>query len=608
MNKRKKKNEKRERFKTPKNFWFGLKTVTKASPMALPILMAMEISYWLFKDFIMEVLFFKTLLSVIEGNGTFRQYMMYVLMFVTCGIIVKGIEMLTDYYIVICNRKLYKNVYSKIFAQAGKMDIECYENPDYYDKYTRATEMITERVVYDFCFDLAILVADILTMAALFTYVISVDPKLLFVLILSVISIVIKTFEDKIQVKRDKEMTTNKREKDYVRRVVYLKDYSKDMRTSGIFNVMKDRYRNAVERNRETYKKYGIKIAIIEVVVSLFSETLPTVASYVYAGYRYAVKRDISVSDFSVVITAVNTMRYRISNVMYFFSELQKESIKFGYLKEFLSFAPKIRTGEKKAEEFESIEFRNVSFKYPSSEQYSLKNVSLKISSLERVAIVGKNGAGKSTFVKLLLRFYDPTEGEILYNGVNVTEYDISSLRERLSTIFQNYKVYALSVDENVLCREIESKEDKFISEKSLKMSGVFDKIETLPEKSSTVLTREFDEKGVGLSGGEQQKVAASRMFAKDFDLAILDEPSSALDPIAEYKMYESIIAETENKSVIFISHRLSSAILSDKIFVFDEGGVVESGAHDELMSKGGIYAEMFTMQASNYTEEVGAV
>ncbi len=598
---------KKEHFEIFKNFLYGIKTVSKASPMTLPILFLMECSYWFFKDFIMEVLFFKTLLSLIEGKGTFRQYMIYVIIFVLCGMLVKGIEMLTDYYIVICNRRLYKNIYGKIFTQAGKIDIECYENPVFYDKYTRATEMITERVVYDFCFDFAILIADIITMAALCVYVISVDPKLLFVLVLSVISILIKTFEDKIQVKRDKEMTTNNREKSYVRRVAYLKDFSKDMRTSGIFNIMQERYRNAVEKNREVYKKYGIKIAVIEVIVSLFSETLPTVASYVYTTYRYAFKHDLSASDFSVVITAVNTMRNRIANIMYFISALQKESMKFGFLKEFLSFEPKTVSGDKKAGEFESIEFKNVSFKYPSAENYSLKNINLKINSLERIATVGKNGAGKSTFVKLLLRFYDPTEGEILYNGVNISEYDISSLRERLSTVFQNYKVYALSIEENVLCREVVSDEDRNKSEKSLKMSGVYGKIETLPERAQTVLTREFDEKGIGLSGGEQQKVAAARMFAKNFDLAILDEPSSALDPIAEYKMYESIIEETENKSVIFISHRLSSASLSDRIFVFDNGTVVETGSHDELMKKDGIYAEMFTMQASNYTEEVDA-
>ena len=264
--------------------------------------------------------------------------------------------------------------------------------------------------------------------------------------------------------------------------------------------------------------------------------------------------------------------------------------------------------GTKQADELETLEFRNVSFTYPSAKKASLKNINLRIDKGETVAVVGQNGAGKTTFVKLLLRFYDPDEGVILYNGVDIREYDISSLRDRLATVFQDYKVFALSVGENVICREVESGEDRENIVLSLKRSGAYDCIERLPQKEETVLTREFDEKGTGLSGGEQQKVAAARMFARDFDLAILDEPSSALDPIAEYKMYESLIAATQEKTVVYISHRLSSAVLSDKIYVFNSGTIAEEGTHDELMNADGIYAEMFTLQASSYKQSEGGV
>ena len=166
--------------------------------------------------------------------------------------------------------------------------------------------------------------------------------------------------------------------------------------------------------------------------------------------------------------------------------------------------------------------------------------------------------------------------------------------------------MFALSVNENVLCREVENETDRMHVETALKKSGAYDKISTFEKGADTVLTREFDDNGTGLSGGEQQKVAAARMFAHPFDLAVLDEPSSALDPIAEYKMYESLIEETKNKMVIYISHRLSSAVLSDRIYVFADGTVAEAGSHAELMAKNGVYAEMFTMQASNYKDEEG--
>ena len=160
-----------------------------------------------------------------------------------------------------------------------------------------------------------------------------------------------------------------------------------------------------------------------------------------------------------------------------------------------------------------------------------------------------------------------------------------------------------MTISENVLCRELINDEDEAIVKKAIHNSGAETCVEKLPQKENTVLTREFDEKGTGLSGGEQQKIAAARMFAKDFDLAILDEPSSALDPIAEYKMYESLIEATKEKTVIYISHRLSSAVLSDKIYVFDNGSVIESGSHEELMQSGKDYCEMFTLQASNYKD-----
>ena len=179
------------------------------------------------------------------------------------------------------------------------------------------------------------------------------------------------------------------------------------------------------------------------------------------------------------------------------------------------------------------------------------------------------------------------------------------SLRSKIATVFQDYKTFALSVAENVMCRECDEN-DKIQAEQMLKRSGAWDKIAMLEDGVDTVLTREFDDNGAGLSGGENQKLAVARMFAKDFELAILDEPSSALDPIAEYKMYENLIAATENKTVIYISHRLSSAVLSDNIFVLDGGTVSESGSHAELMASGGKYSKMFTLQASSYNREDG--
>jgi len=169
--------------------------------------------------------------------------------------------------------------------------------------------------------------------------------------------------------------------------------------------------------------------------------------------------------------------------------------------------------------------------------------------------------------------------------------------------VFQDYRNFAISVFENVMCREC-TEEDKILARKALEQSGAWDKISTFENGGETVITREFDKNGAGLSGGESQKLSTARLFAKDFQLAILDEPSSALDPIAEYKMYENLVSATKDKTVIYISHRLSSAVLSDRIYVIGGGTILEQGSHDELMASGGEYAEMFTLQASRYLGE----
>ena len=278
----------------------------------------------------------------------------------------------------------------------------------------------------------------------------------------------------------------------------------------------------------------------------------------------------------------------------------------FQNLREFLDYQPQVVSGPLPVPPLETLEFCHVDFTYPGTDRRVLHDVNFTLRQGETLAVVGINGAGKSTLVKLLLRFYDPTVGQILYNGKPLPEYDLEQLRAAFGTVFQDYKNFALSVNENVIGHACTPAE-KALAEQALRHSGVWDKIASLPRGADTVLTREFDEAGTGLSGGENQKVSTARLFARNFQIAVLDEPSSALDPVAEYKMYENLLQVTENKTVIFISHRLSSAVLSDRILVLADGQVQESGSHRQLMERNGLYADMFRLQASGYKQEGGA-
>ncbi len=586
-----------------KNILFAIKICFKADKTLMLSAILAQTSFSIFSLFIQGVLFLKVLLNLIEGNASFEYFVKVLLIFLGVALINEVIIITCDYLQNVGMKKVTKGLNDLIFEKAANVDVSCYEDPEFYDKYQRATEIITHSYFFMFCMDISNLIGSVISFFLVIGIVSSIDPAYLIFLSPVLFIFAFEIIKSKIMYKRNYSMTTNNRIKNYSQRTVFLKDFSKDIRTSNIFSVIINRFRRAVEDNIRIIKNYGWKLFFYTMLSSLFGELIPIVGTYSFASYQFINNSGLDISGFSVVLSSINSVRTTTRQIADSLASLSNVALYFQNLRDFFDYESKVVSGDLEAEEFESIEFKNVSFKYPSAKKYSLKNVNLKINKDETVAIVGVNGAGKTTFVKLLLRFYDPTEGEILYNGRNIKEYNVESLHSRFATVFQDYKTFALSVNENVICHDCTA-EEKEIAKQALIQSGVWNKIQSLPNGADTVLTREFDETGAGLSGGETQKTAVARMFAKDFDVAILDEPSSALDPIAEYNMYENLIKATKNKTVLYISHRLSSAVLSDNIFVLKGGTVIESGTHSELMESGGDYCNMFTLQASRYKGE----
>ena len=588
-----------------KNILYAAKIMYKSDKVIMPAAVFAQTSYFVFVNFFQAVLFLKVLLSLIEGNASFSYYVKILLAFVGLSMLNEVIVVGCDYLLNVSAKRVFKGLNNMIFKKASEVDVACYEDPVFYDSYKRATDILNSGFFLGYCLQFARVIANLLSLILIVGVVATIDKAYLIFLAPVSIVFVVEIIKSKLIYKKDLSMTSNNRIKAYAQRTVFLKDFSKDVRCSNIFGVMLRNYQRAVDDNVKIIRTYGKKLFFFSMTGSIFGELVPIVGTYALASYKFYNNAGADISGFSVVLSAINSVRTCAEDIARSFAELSNMALYFQNLRDFFEYEPKIVSGEKQAGELETLEVKNVSFKYPHSEKYSLKNVNIKIEKGQTVALVGVNGAGKSTLVKLLLRFYDATEGEILYNGVNIKEYDVLSLRSKIATVFQDYKTFALSVAENVMCRECDEN-DKIQAEQMLKRSGAWDKIAMLEDGVDTVLTREFDDNGAGLSGGENQKLAVARMFAKDFELAILDEPSSALDPIAEYKMYENLIAATENKTVIYISHRLSSAVLSDNIFVLDGGTVSESGSHAELMASGGKYSKMFTLQASSYNREDG--
>lgn len=588
-----------------KNVIYALRLVCKADKRLLISYLISYIFDDVFVRYIQSILFLKVLLSLFDRGAEFREYVRDLLLFFVIAAATKIVSWVAAYIRQVATKNVLKVLNNMVFQKAISLDVGCYESPEFYDKYQRATLIMSAGYFDIICYDVALVVSGIVSLVLVIGTVTAISPVYLLFLLPIALVFVIEIYKSKAVYKRDLEMTGNNRTKAYIQRTVFLKDFSKDMRTSNIFSVMMKRFEKAVDGNIKILKSYGVKLFLYSIVSSLFSEFIPIIGTYAYAGYKFVKGGSMTVSGFSVVVSSISTVREATLDIAEAFDEMTQMALYFQNLKDFFDFEPSIKDGNIQAGEFESLEFRNVTFRYPSAKKNTLENISFKINRGETVAVVGINGAGKSTAVKLMLRFYDVTDGEILYNGVNIKDYTLSSLRSSFATVFQDYKNFAISVYENVMCHDC-TDGDKQKAQTALKQAGVWKKTQSLPNGGDTVLTREFDEDGAGLSGGENQKVSTARLFASDYEIAILDEPSSALDPVAEYEMYENLIAATKGKTVIYISHRLSSAALSDRVLVIGDGKIIESGTHEELMERKGKYCEMFTLQASAYRREGG--
>ena len=394
------------------------------------------------------------------------------------------------------------------------------------------------------------------------------------------------------------------RKKDYYRSLLTASETAKDVRLYHLTEYFKDKYNHLWNSIRE--KRYEVfkKGAIRTFAVSLLT-TVGTIVIIIYGVYS-VLHETMTLGEMSLYISLALSagssfalmLNQIIGHLQYCIPEVNR-------FLEFLQYDQTVEYGSNHNEpEKPVIEFKNVSFRYPSNDEYTLKNVSFKMEFGEKIALLGINGSGKTTIIKLLLRFYKPESGEIWINGINIWEYSEEAYSKIFGTCFQEINKYALTFRENIALSRINEKDDDARIEYAANASGA-DKISSsLEEKYDTDMTRMFNDKGVELSGGQWQKVAISRAYFSDAPVIILDEPSSALDPEAEDEIFRSFKKLCENKSGILISHRLSSSILVDKIILLENGEIIETGTHDELIEKNGRYAELYRMQADKYKNE----
>lgn len=382
---------------------------------------------------------------------------------------------------------------------------------------------------------------------------------------------------------------------------------AKDIRMFGIKDWLVSKYR-ALKQVRYEAQIKNAKIWISVSTVSNMIWALSQAAVYAWL-IKLAVSGQITLGNFSLYLTSSSTF---YNCAFQFLQQIDNLLSRSREVDDFRSFMDFVTDDAEDGEEVPlstayEFEFKNVSFRYPKSENYALKNLSLTLSQGERLAVVGLNGAGKSTFIKLLLRLYEPVEGVILLNGVNIKRYSRSSYYKLFAPAFQDVELFAFPLAENISMQEPKDT-DKGRARECLIMSGMEDKIKELPAGMDTEVLKVIHDDGTDFSGGEKQKIALARSLYKDAPVVVLDEPTAALDAIAESRLYQDFDKLIGEKSAVYISHRLSSTQFCSHVAMFEEGELVEYGTHKELLEKDGAYAKMFHTQAQYYVEESGEV
>lgn len=587
--------------KTLQNDWYALKlgfSVSKSLVINAFFMRLAGYFEWVFFD----AIFLREIVGALDEGKSFNEIFAFIAI---CGALFFLINLYTNYadnvILPLQTTRLYGGIYRKLYAKARNVELKCYEDSDFYNRYTMAMDGADTKVSAIITSFWGVLVGAVATVAV-FGFMYEIDHfAVLFIICPLIGNFLFGNWKNKFEFKRYQEQAPNDKVLNYVNRTMYLPDYAKEIRLFQIFRLLKKQYHEATQDNVRVAKKYAFANAFLNFWKITFTFTAIFEGVLFYAIYRHLVTGSISLAQLTVMSSLMVAMTWILIRLFEDIMAIMKNGLFINNLRGFLEYKEEIAEDQKgimPEKEFESLVFDNVCFSYKDEE--TIKNLSFELKKGEIVALVGHNGAGKTTIVKLLLRLYDPTSGVIRVNGRDIREYDLHAYREMFAATFQDFSVMGMTIKENVLMGRRYDNEDELV-ERSLKRAGVYEKVQSLPKGIYTMMTKEFEEDGAVLSGGENQKLAVARTFAKESPVKIFDEPSSALDPIAEYELFKNIMKEGRDHTMLFISHRLSSVKSCDKVFMLENGRLIEEGSHRQLMELGGSYAQMYKKQAMNY-------
>lgn len=485
------------------------------------------------------------------------------------------------------------------YKKLAEIDYDFHENPAFLNDYTRALEQGVEHIdqVANNSFQTIRILIQSFSLLSVFS--ILAKDNFMIILIAFVIAIFYLLIYIRIGIlgkRQNHYQRPFQRVSWYSNRAFSIRDGMADIKTSDIDKLLIDNNETSLDNAIKVYDKYASRITFWAYLGQICLVILyPAIIGFL--AYK---STDVAVfASLTVAATNLSSLIARLaSSIGEVESVLPETKVPFDVLA--MHGVIEGVKGKEKVDSFESLEIKDVDFSYLGHKN-QLDHINLDIKKGEHIAIVGANGAGKTTLVKLLLRLYDPKCGNITYNGKDYKDLDIISLRSKVGAVFQNVETYAVSIAENILLRKPKDEKDYAIIDEALKFSGLGDFVKTLKDGINTEISREFNNQGIVFSGGLNQRLAIARGYAQNYELFILDEPSSALDPIAETEVYKNMLAMGKDKTIIFISHRLTTTVNADKIYLFDDGKIIEEGTHEELMKHNGLYRKMFVSQSKKY-------
>lgn len=555
-----------------------------------------------------ESLVFYTIFNALDAGEPFSRLAALIGMISLFYLVTGALDKL--YWVIlnpVIKQTLHYRMHRELFQRAQSLDLACYDDPQFYNDFVFAMDEADSRAI-KVVDEVGKLINRFVASGTLFTLLFTIDPLVAaLILLVSALSTVVWLWGNKLTFKAQEERKPLDRKSSYINRTFHLADYAKEIRTSRAGELLTAEYSETVEKRISVERKYAWKFFAVNTLVNGMGRVLQ-LATLLLMFFKL-IAGTVQLGGFAAAVNTIWRVRWFFFDICQRIARFPEHALYIEKYRKFLCTEPTIKPGETPVPDtFESLELRHVSFAYPAGAdgepKETLHDVSLTIRRGDKIALVGYNGAGKTTLIKLIMRLYDPTAGQILYNGIDIRTLDLGDYRRKIGTVFQDFKLFAASIAQNVLCEAYTDDREADVR-RALGAADFTGKLDSLEEGIHTHLTREFRKDGTNLSGGESQKIAIARVFARPYDVIIMDEPSAALDPLAEYALNHNILDRCADSTVIFISHRLSTTRMAGHIYMLADGRITEEGSHEALMARGGKYAEMFNTQAKNYIREV---